>query len=339
MNEKTLKPTLTRKDFVSDQDVRWCPGCGDYSILTQTQKIMPEFDIPKEKIVFVAGIGCSSRFPYYMNTYGFHTIHGRAPTIASGIKISNPDLNVWVITGDGDALSIGGNHLIHVLRRNLDLNIIMFNNEIYGLTKGQYSPTSKFGQKTKSSPFGSIDMPFNTPSVVLGAKATFFARTIDSQPKHLQYTLRRSQEHIGSSFIEVFQNCIIFNDKAFSHVTDRDVRDDNVIDLKNGEPMIFGKNQDKGIKLDGFSPEVVSIKDNVSTDDLLIHDEKDRNLASILANFTENESLPTPIGVFYSEEKPRYEELLEEQLKESIKNMGNGGLNKLIAGSDSWKVS
>ena len=339
MNEKTLKPTLTRKDFVSDQDVRWCPGCGDYSILTQTQKIMPEFDIPKEKIVFVAGIGCSSRFPYYMNTYGFHTIHGRAPTIASGIKISNPDLNVWVITGDGDALSIGGNHLIHVLRRNLDLNIVMFNNEIYGLTKGQYSPTSKFGQKTKSSPFGSIDMTFNTPSVVLGAKATFFARTIDSQPKHLQYTLRRSQEHIGSSFIEVFQNCIIFNDKAFSHVTDRDVRDDNVIDLKNGEPMIFGKNQDKGIKLDGFSPEVVSIKDNVSTDDLLIHDEKDRNLASILANFTENESLPTPIGVFYSEEKPRYEELLEEQLKESIKNMGNGDLNKLIAGSDSWKVS
>jgi len=339
MNEKTLKPTLTRKDFVSDQDVRWCPGCGDYSILTQTQKIMPEFDIPKEKIVFVAGIGCSSRFPYYMNTYGFHTIHGRAPTIASGIKISNPDLNVWVITGDGDALSIGGNHLIHVLRRNLDLNIVMFNNEIYGLTKGQYSPTSKFGQKTKSSPFGSIDMPFNTPSVVLGAKATFFARTIDSQPKHLQYTLRRSQEHIGSSFIEVFQNCIIFNDKAFSHVTDRDVRDDNVIDLKNGEPMIFGKNQDKGIKLDGFSPEVVSINDNVSTDDLLIHDEKDRNLASILANFTENESLPTPIGVFYSEEKPRYEELLEEQLKESIKNMGNGDLNKLIAGSDSWKVS
>ena len=339
MNEKTLKPTLTRKDFVSDQDVRWCPGCGDYSILTQTQKIMPEFDIPKEKIVFVAGIGCSSRFPYYMNTYGFHTIHGRAPTIASGIKISNPDLNVWVITGDGDALSIGGNHLIHVLRRNLDLNIVMFNNEIYGLTKGQYSPTSKFGQKTKSSPFGSIDMPFNTPSVVLGAKATFFARTIDSQPKHLQYTLRRSQEHIGSSFIEVFQNCIIFNDKAFSHVTDRDVRDDNVIDLKNGEPMIFGKNQDKGIKLDGFSPEVVSIKDNVSTDDLLIHDEKNRNLASILANFTENESLPTPIGVFYSEEKPRYEELLEEQLKESIKNMGNGDLNKLIAGSDSWKVS
>tara|TARA_X000001036_G_scaffold440096_1_gene494396 strand:+ start:9008 stop:10027 length:1020 start_codon:yes stop_codon:yes gene_type:complete len=339
MNEKTLKPTLTRKDFVSDQDVRWCPGCGDYSILTQTQKIMPEFDIPKEKIVFVAGIGCSSRFPYYMNTYGFHTIHGRAPTIASGIKISNPDLNVWVITGDGDALSIGGNHLIHVLRRNLDLNIVMFNNEIYGLTKGQYSPTSKFGQKTKSSPFGSIDMPFNTPSVVLGAKATFFARTIDSQPKHLQYTLRRSQEHIGSSFIEVFQNCIIFNDKAFSHVTDRDVRDDNVIDLKNGEPMIFGKNQDKGIKLDGFSPEVVSINDNVSTDDLLIHDEKNRNLASILANFTENESLPTPIGVFYSEEKPRYEELLEEQLKESIKNMGNGDLNKLIAGSDSWKVS
>tara|TARA_A100001037_G_scaffold110752_1_gene101045 strand:+ start:517 stop:1536 length:1020 start_codon:yes stop_codon:yes gene_type:complete len=339
MNEKTLKPTLTRKDFVSDQDVRWCPGCGDYSILTQTQKIMPEFDIPKEKIVFVAGIGCSSRFPYYMNTYGFHTIHGRAPTIASGIKISNPDLNVWVITGDGDALSIGGNHLIHVLRRNLDLNIVMFNNEIYGLTKGQYSPTSKFGQKTKSSPFGSIDMPFNTPSVVLGAKATFFARTIDSQPKHLQYTLRRSQEHIGSSFIEVFQNCIIFNDKAFSDVTDRDVRDDNVIDLKNGEPMIFGKNKDKGIRLDGFSPEVVTINENISNDDLLIHDEQDRNLASILANFTEKESLPTPIGVFYSEEKPRYEELLEDQLKESIKNMGTGDLNKLIAGSDFWKVS
>ena len=215
----------------------------------------------------------------------------------------------------------------------------MFNNEIYGLTKGQYSPTSKLGHKTKSSPFGSVDRPFNTPSVVLGAKATFFARTIDSQPKHLQYTLRKAQEHIGSSFIEVFQNCIIFNDGAFSHVTDREIREDNILDLKNGEPMIFGKEQDKGIKLDGFSPKVVQIGKNISKDDLQVHNEKDRNLASILANFTENELLPTPLGVFYSEDKPRYEELLVNQIKESVKNLGKGDLNKLIAGSDHWKVS
>ena len=306
MTDTSVATPLSRKDFVSDQDVRWCPGCGDYSILAQTQKTMPDLGVPKEKFVFVAGIGCSSRFPYYMNAFGFHTIHGRAPAIATGVKIANPDLSVWVITGDGDALSIGGNHLIHVLRRNVDINIVMFNNQIYGLTKGQYSPTSEFGKQTKSSPFGSLDRPFNPPSVALGAQSTFVARTIDSHTQHLQEMLKRVHEHKGTSFLEVYQNCNIFNDGAFAHVKDKDVKDDNVLDLKHGEPMIFGKEQNKGIRLNGFNPEIVKIGTGISADDLLVHDENNRNLAGLLANFTEDDSLPTPLGVIYAEDQPRY---------------------------------
>ena len=339
MTDTSAATSLSRKDFVSDQDVRWCPGCGDYSILAQTQKTMPDLGVPKEKFVFVAGIGCSSRFPYYMNAFGFHTIHGRAPAIATGVKIANPDLSVWVITGDGDALSIGGNHLIHVLRRNVDINIVMFNNQIYGLTKGQYSPTSEFGKKTKSSPFGSLDRPFNPPSVALGAQSTFVARTIDSHTQHLQEMLKRVHKHKGTSFLEVYQNCNIFNDGAFAHVKDKDVKDDNVLELKHGEPMIFGKEQNKGIRLNGFNPEIVKIGTGISADDLLVHDENNRNLAGLLANFTDDDSLPTPLGVIYAEDQPRYEELMIEQIEEAKKKLGEGDLQKLLAGTDTWEVS
>ncbi|MEE2876906.1 MAG: 2-oxoacid:ferredoxin oxidoreductase subunit beta [Candidatus Neomarinimicrobiota bacterium] len=336
---ETDVPTLTRKDFVSDQDVRWCPGCGDYSILAQTQKTMPELGVPKEKFVFVAGIGCSSRFPYYMDTFGFHTIHGRAPAIASGVKLANPDLSVWVITGDGDALSIGGNHLIHLLRRNLDINIVLFNNEIYGLTKGQYSPTSEFGKKTKSSPFGSLDRPFNPPSVALGTQSTFVARTVDSNTAHLQASLKRAYEHKGTSFLEVYQNCLIYNDGAFSHVTDKAVKDDNILDLQHGQPMVFGGEGDKGIRLDGFTAEVVTVGKDVSMDDLLVHDEHDKNLAAILANFTEDESLPTPLGVIFSEEQPNYEALMTKQIESAKEKLGEGDLQQLIIGTDTWEVA
>ena len=339
MTDTSVATPLSRKDFVSDQDVRWCPGCGDYSILAQTQKTMPDLGVPKEKFVFVADIGCSSRFPYYMNAFGFHTIHGRAPAIATGVKIANPDLSVWVITGDGDALSIGGNHLIHVLRRNVDINIVMFNNQIYGLTKGQYSPTSEFGKQTKSSPFGSLDRPFNPPSVALGAQSTFVARTIDSHTQHLKEMLKRVHEHKGTSFLEVYQNCNIFNDGAFAHVKDKDVKDDNVLGLKHGEPMIFGKEQNKGIRLNGFNPEIVKIGTGISADDLLVHDENNRNLAGLLANFTEDDSLPTPLGVIYAEDQPRYEELMIEQIEEAKKKLGEGDLQKLLAGTDTWEVA
>ena len=335
----TSVASLTKKDFVSDQDVSWCPGCGDYSILAQTQKTMPDLGIPKEKIVFVAGIGCSSRFPYYMDTFGFHTIHGRAPAIASGVKVSNPDLSVWVITGDGDALSIGGNHLIHLLRRNLDMNIVLFNNEIYGLTKGQYSPTSEFGKKTKSSPFGSLDRPFNPLSLALGANSTFVSRTIDTNTSHLQESLKRAHLHKGTSFIEVYQNCLIYNDGAFSHLSDKSVKDDNILDLKHKEPMIFGKEGDKGIRLDGFKAEVVKMEKNISKEDLLVHDEHDRDLAGLLANFTEEESLPTPLGVIFSEDQPRYEELMVDQINLAKEKLGEGDLQKLIAGADTWEVT
>ena len=240
---------LTVKDFKSDQMVRWCPGCGDYAILAQMQKVLPDLGIPKENIVFISGIGCSSRFPYYMNTYGIHSIHGRAPTLATGLKIANPDLSVWVITGDGDGLSIGGNHLLHALRRNIDVNIILFNNRIYGLTKGQYSPTSLPGHKTKSSPMGSLEQSFNPLSVAIGAEATFVARTVDTNVKHMAETLKRAAAHKGTSFVEIYQNCVIFNDKAFGYATDSQTKEENVLMLDHGQPMIFGKNSDKGIRL------------------------------------------------------------------------------------------
>lgn len=339
MTKVMEKPILSRKDFISDQDVRWCPGCGDYSILSQTQKTFPSLGIPKENIVFISGIGCSSRFPYYMNTYGFHTIHGRAPTIASGVKLANPELSVWVVTGDGDALSIGGNHFIHVLRRNIDINIILFNNQIYGLTKGQYSPTSELGKVTKSTPFGSLDRPFNPPAVALGAQATFVARTVDKYTKHIQNMLHRQYDHKGTTFLEVYQNCNIFNDGAFKHLSDREVREDNVLILEHGKPMIFGKEKNKGLRLDGLTLQVVSLEQDHSPDDLVVHDENDRNLAGILANLTYAHELPTPVGVLYQEEEPTYDDLLVQQIEQAKEKLGEGNLMKLISGADTWEVT
>ena len=332
------KQKLTRQDFIPDQDVRWCPGCGDYSILAQTQKILPSLGIPRENFVFISGIGCSSRFPYYMKTYGFHTIHGRAPTIASGVKLARPDLSVWVITGDGDSLSIGGNHFIHVLRRNIDLNIVLFNNRIYGLTKGQYSPTSELGKVTKSTPFGSLDTPFNPPALALGAQATFVARSIDRYPSHLQKMLGRTHGHKGASFLEVYQNCHIFNDGAFKLMTEKETKDNHVLELEDGQPMIFGKEKNKGIRLDGFRPEVVTINGDFSVDDLLVHNETDKNIADILTNFTYDTEFPTPIGVLYVAESSTYEDRLEKQIKNAKKKLGEGNLEDLIRGVDMWDV-
>ena len=328
-------PTYTKKDFESDQAVRWCPGCGDYAILAQTQKTMPTFGRKKEDFVFVSGIGCSSRFPYYMNAYGFHTIHGRAPAVASGVKIANPDLSVWVITGDGDGLSIGGNHFMHALRRNMDLNILLFNNRIYGLTKGQYSPTSEVGKVTKATPFGSLDIPLNPPSLALGAQATFVARTIDRWQAHLSQMLERSYHHDGGSLIEIYQNCNIFNDGAFEEYTSAD-KFDNVIEVKHGEPMVFAKGK-KGIKLDGFKAVVVDME-NHSMDDLLVHDETNLDLAHIIANWTTHPVLPEPIGVIYSVDKPTYNSEMVSQVESAVKAKGAGNVQDLLNAGDTWTV-
>src|SRR5580693_9437900 len=274
MSETTsvTKPVLTAKDFAADQEIRWCPGCGDYSILAQVQKIMPTLGLPRENIVIISGIGCSSRFPYYMNTYGMHSIHGRATAIASGLKATRPELSVWIVTGDGDGLSIGGNHTIHLLRRNFDVNILLFNNQIYGLTKGQYSPTSEVDKVTKSTPMGSIDHPFNPLALAMGADATFIARTMDRDPKHLQQTLLRANQHKGSSFLEIYQNCNIFNDGAFEIFTEKSSKPVETLFLEQGKPLVFGAGQEKGIKLDGLKPVVVEIGNGVSATDLWIHD-------------------------------------------------------------------
>ena len=327
--------TYTKKDFESDQAVRWCPGCGDYAILAQTQKTMPTFGRKKEEFVFVSGIGCSSRFPYYMNSYGFHSIHGRAPAVATGVKIANPDLSVWVITGDGDGLSIGGNHFMHALRRNMDINILLFNNRIYGLTKGQYSPTSEVGKVTKASPFGSLDIPLNPPSLALGAQATFVARTIDRWQAHLSQMLERSYRHDGGSLIEIYQNCNIFNDGAFEEYTSAD-KFDNVIELKHGEPMVFAKGT-KGIKLDGFTPTVIDMEKH-SVDDLLIHDETNLDLAHIIANWTSHPVLPEPIGVIYSVDKPTYNSEMVGQVDSAVKQKGAGKVQDLLNAGDTWTV-
>lgn len=324
------------KDFSTDQEVRWCPGCGDYSILKQVQTVMPEIGVPKEDIVFISGIGCSSRFPYYMETYGMHSIHGRATAISSGLKAARPDLSVWIITGDGDSLSIGGNHLIHLLRRNFDTNILLFNNQIYGLTKGQYSPTSEMGKKTKSTPMGSIDHPFNPLALCMGADATFVARTMDRDPKHLRQMLLRSNEHKGTSLLEIYQNCNVFNDGAFFGYTDKSTKPEQTLFLEHGKPLIFGANQEKGIKLDGFKPVIVSLQD-VSQDELWIHDEKDRVKAGILSRFF-GEDLPRPFGVFYSEQRSCYEETLQEQINQATEHQGKGDLDQLLRGPNTWKI-
>ena len=332
---ETQTPVLTKKDYESDQAVRWCPGCGDYAILSQTQKTVPSFGRKKEDIVFVSGIGCSSRFPYYMNTYGFHSIHGRAPAIASGVKISNPELAVFVVTGDGDGLSIGGNHFMHALRRNMDINIMMFNNRIYGLTKGQYSPTSEVGKVTKATPYGSIDIPLNPPSLALGAQSTFVARTIDRWQKHLSAMMERSYQHDGGSFLEIYQNCNIFNDGAFEDYTGKE-KLDNVIELENDKPMLFAR-ETKGIKLEGSKAIVVSMDDH-SAEDLLVHDETDLDMAHIIANWTSNPQLPEPIGVIYCVDKPTYNQDMVDQINSAKEKKGKGSVQGLLNAGDTWVV-
>ncbi|MBV9211039.1 MAG: 2-oxoacid:ferredoxin oxidoreductase subunit beta [Acidobacteria bacterium] len=334
---------LTKADFISGQEVRWCPGCGDYAILNNVQKVMPELGIPREKIVFVSGIGCSSRFPYYMNTYGFHSIHGRAPAVATGIKTSNPDLSVWVITGDGDALSIGGNHFIHAIRRNLDLNYILFNNRIYGLTKGQYSPTSEFGKQTKSTPMGTIDYPINPLSLAIASESTFVARSIDIDVKHLGAMVEAAAKHKGVSFVEVYQNCNIFNDGAFDQFADKSVRSDRVLYLEHGKPMVFGKDRDKGIRMNGAHPEVVKLGENgITENDLLVHDIylQDPSVAFMLARmeYREGAEFPQPVGIFRAFERETYEDMMSRQIEAAILKQGAGNLEKLMNSGDTWVV-
>lgn len=339
MSEVQVKiQQLKRSDFVSDQTVKWCPGCGDYAILAQAQKVFPDLGEKKENFVFVSGIGCSSRFPYYMDTYGFHTIHGRAAAIASGVKLANPELSVWIITGDGDGLSIGGNHTIHLLRRNLDVNLILFNNRIYGLTKGQYSPTSELGKITKSTPLGSIDRPFNPVSLAIGARGSFIARTIDKEIKHMQEMIKRSYAHHGTSFLEVYQNCVIFNDGAFANLTNRETKKENVLWLENGQPMVFGANKTKGIHMDGNTPVVIDLEDDKWTvEDVLVHDEKDFIIASILSHFTFQPELPAPMGVFYAVDAPVYEDLHMDQINQAKANR-QGSMADILSAGDTWIV-
>jgi 2-oxoglutarate ferredoxin oxidoreductase subunit beta len=331
----------TAKDFQSSQDVRWCPGCGDYSILAQMQRVSPDLGVKRENMVWVSGIGCAARFPYYMKTYGMHGIHGRATAIATGVKINRPDLSVWVATGDGDLLSIGGNHFIHACRRNIDIKILLFNNRIYGLTKGQYSPTSERGKKTKSTPFGSIDYPFNPLSLAIGSGATFVARSLDRDAKHLQAMMKRAAKHSGTAFIEVFQNCNIFNDGAFELLTAKDTKADNVLVLEHGKPMVFGKNNEKGIKLDGLTPKVVDISnENYSINDLWVHDEFNENSfhAHILSQFDEMDGFPTPIGVLTQVNKTTYDSDFHQQINNIIKSKGEGDLKKLLFSGNTWEV-
>jgi 2-oxoglutarate ferredoxin oxidoreductase subunit beta len=332
---------LTRKDFVAEQEVRWCPGCGDYSILAQTQKVMPDFGVPRENIVFISGIGCSGRLPYYMNTYGFHSIHGRAPTLATGLKVARPDLMIWVITGDGDALSIGGNHFLHTMRRNVDMTMVMHNNRIYGLTKGQTSPTSEFGKRTKSTPMGSVDRPIMPLTIALAAEATFVARTVDNHTEHIQGTLEAGGRHRGASFIEVLQNCNIFNDGAWRNFTDRDVRDERMLFLEHGEPLIFGKERDKGIRLNGLHPEVVTIGENGITEaDLLVHDQhaEDPYLALILSRMFWPE-FPVPVGVLREVDRPTHSDLIDEQIQQAKAKSGEGDLARLLLSGETWTVT
>ncbi len=341
MNDMTLPVTLTKKDFESNQDVRWCPGCGDYAVLAQIQKLLPTLGIPKENFAFISGIGCSSRFPYYMDTYGMHSIHGRAPAIASGLKVARPELSVWVVTGDGDSLAIGGNHFIHAMRRNVDLKVILLNNRIYGLTKGQYSPTSEFGKKTKSTPLGSIDRPFSPVSLALGAGATFVARTVDGDLQHLASVLARAAAHKGTAFVEVLQNCIVFNDGAHAAISDKATRDDKRLLLEHGKPLVFGKNRDKGIRLRGMEPEVVALDaDNADAQQLVVHDESATHagLAFFLSQF-DTPDLPVPLGVFRSVSSPTCDELNAQLHDGARAAKGRGDLAELLNSGDTWTIA
>jgi 2-oxoglutarate ferredoxin oxidoreductase subunit beta len=331
-------PRYTKKDFESDQDVRWCPGCGDYAILSAIQKSMPDLGIPKEDIVFISGIGCSSRFPYYMNTYGFHTIHGRAPALATGLKLARPDLKVFVVTGDGDGLSIGGNHLLHVLRRNVNVTILLFNNKIYGLTKGQYSPTSELGKVTKSTPLGSADRPVSPCAFALAVGATFVARTVDRNIAHMEETLKRSAAHKGAAFVEILQNCNVYNDLAWNVLYDRESKIQHELRLEHGKPLIFGPPDDrKGLVLEGVKPKVVSVKD-VPESALWVHDETDRGTALILAQLWAPD-YPIPVGVMANEQgAPIYEELVLQQEQKVIADRGPGDIAALLRSGETWTI-
>lgn len=334
---------LNPKDFASAQEVKWCPGCGDYSILKQVQTVFPELGVPKENFVFISGIGCSSRFTYYMDTYGMHGIHGRAAAIAAGVKMANPELSVWVISGDGDSLSIGGNHFIHTLRKNFNVNYLLFNNQIYSLTKGQYSPTSDKGMVTKTTPYGSIEEPFNPPGLALGAGAAFVARTLDRNPKHMQDMLRRAHEFNGTAFIEVYQNCPIFNDGAFFAYSDKETKMDEALFLEHDQPLIFGKNADLGIRLDGLTPKLVNLNENgVSPGDLWIHDEQDKTKANLLARFWNDDfngqHFPRPFGILYARERAVYEEIMVQQIQDNAARRGRMPLNKILSGNRTWEI-
>jgi 2-oxoglutarate ferredoxin oxidoreductase subunit beta len=327
-------PELTRKDFVTPNDVRWCPGCGDYAILNSLQRTLPELGIPRENHVIISGIGCSSRFPYYMNTYGFHTIHGRAPSVATGVKVANPQLSVWIVTGDGDGLSIGGNHLMHLLRRNLNVTVLLFNNRIYGLTKGQYSPTSPVGTTTKTTPAGSVDHPINPLLFALGAEATFIARTIDNNPKHMVETFKAAHAHQGVSFVEILQNCVIFNDGAWDSIYSKENRDEAMLPLTPGKPLVFGK--DKAIRLNGLVPEITEASDPTA----LIHrpDHPSPLYSQLLATLGRPD-FPTPIGIIRQIQRPTYESLISEQIQAAITKRGEGTLKELLHGSSTWTVA
>ena len=334
---------LSPKDFSSGMDVKWCPGCGDYSILKQVQTIFPDLGIPKEKFAFISGIGCSSRFTYYMDTYGIHSIHGRAAAIASGVKAANPDLSVWIVSGDGDSFSIGGNHFIHLMRKNFDVNYLVFNNQIYSLTKGQYSPTSEKGKISKSSPFGSIEEPFNPSELALGAKATFVSRTLDRDPKHMQGILKRAYQHKGTSFVEIYQNCPVFNDGTFFAYSDKETKKEAAIFLEHGKPLIFGNNEGKGIRLEGLTPVIVDMNDGkYSANDLWIHDEKDKTKANLISRFFDtafNEVyFPRPFGVIFTEDRPVYEENMEHQIEELSAKKGKVSLNQILSGNKTWSI-
>ena len=337
--ESAVKPLYTKRDFVSDQTIRWCPGCGDYAILDAVQKVFASLGIPRENFVMVSGIGCSSRLPYYINSFGFHTIHGRAPAIATGIKVTRPELSVWVATGDGDALSIGGNHLLHALRRNIDIKILLFNNRIYGLTKGQYSPTSEAGKKTKTSPYGSVDQPVDPIAYALASGATFVARSIDVYGEHLRNVLTRAANHKGSAFIEILQNCPIFNDGTFASVENRQERPDNTIELEHGQPLLFGRNRDRGIKLRNYSPEAVAVGEGEdAAENLLRHDETNPSLSYMLCQLQQPE-FPVPIGVFRAVDHESYDAGVHRQIAEARAAARKpGNLDSLLRQGDIWEA-
>lgn len=342
-NTTTQEPQLTAKDFASNQEVKWCPGCGDYSILKQVQTVFPEFGVPKENIVFISGIGCAARFTYYMDTYGMHTIHGRAAAIASGIKVINPDIALWMVSGDGDALSIGGNHFIHLMRKNFNIKYMMFNNQIYGLTKGQYSPTSEKGKVAKSTPFGSVEEPFNPSELALGANASFVARSLDRDPKHMQGVLRKANAHVGTAFIEIYQNCPVFNDGTFFAFSEKETKKEQALFAEHGKPLVFGNDDKKGIILDGIMPRIVDLNDTkYALNDLWIHDEHDKTKANIMSRFFDSSfdgvQFPRPFGVIFSELRPTYEDALKEQMDELIARKGVPSLDKILSGDKTWSI-